>query len=213
MTLRYRNHLAGLAFCAAALAVGCGCDGSATPVDVPDVDPSAAAQAAVMQYDRDSDGALSQNELASCPGILSVLGKYDTNGDGTVSTDEIAARIEQWHADGVAILSLPCTVTLDGRPLAEAVVRFLPETYLGNHVLPASGITDGRGKADIAIAPDALPADQKGIVGVHCGTYRIEITHPKETIPARYNTQTTLGHEASLDNHVITSKLIALKSK
>ena len=45
------------------------------------------------------------------------------------------------------------------------------------------------------IAEEDLPESQKGMVGIHNGTYRVEITHPEVSIPAKYNTETTLGFE------------------
>ena len=190
-----------------------GCQSGVRRADVPDVSPSAAAAAAVEQYDADGNGELSHDELAACPGILSVVAKYDKDNDGQVTADEIAARIQYWRDAKVAILSLPCIVTLDGAPLAGAEMKFVPERYLGESVLPASGTTDERGYAEVAIAADALPADMKGIHGVHCGTYKIQITHPTQQIPAKYNTATVLGHETSLDNHVLSPKQFALTSR
>ena len=34
------------------------------------------------------------------------------------------------------------------------------------------------------------------------GLYRVEITHPTVTLPAKYNTETTLGREVSGDSLV-----------
>ena len=41
-----------------------------------------------------------------------------------------------------------------------------------------------------------LPSNQAGLVGVQLATYRVEITHPEITIPAKYNTNTTLGYDS-----------------
>ena len=35
--------------------------------------------------------------------------------------------------------------------------------------------------------------------GVHCGVYRVEISHATRKIPAKYNTQTQLGVNVALN--------------
>ena len=60
--------------------------------------------------------------------------------------------------------------------------------------LAAAGETGRGGSAALAIPGEELP-------GIHCGLYRVEISKldqaGAETIPARYNTDTTLGQEVS----------------
>jgi hypothetical protein len=43
--------------------------------------------------------------------------------------------------------------------------------------------------------------------------YRIEITHPTASIPAKYNSQTTLGLEVSADLRLDQAILWQLKSR
>ena len=44
------------------------------------------------------------------------------------------------------------------------------------------------------------PPPRKGLIGIHYGTYKIVITHPSVQIPAKYNSQTTLGYETQRGN-------------
>jgi hypothetical protein len=72
-----------------------------------------------------------------------------------------------------------------------------PEKFLGSGVKPASGVTDRDGSA-------ALKAEGQDLPGVQFGFYRVRISKKdgqgRETLPARYNTQTTLGCEIAPDD-------------
>ena len=151
-------------------------------------------------YDTDGDRKLSATELEASPGLSASLATYDTDGDGMISEAEIAARLQQFVDTNVALNRLSAEVTLDGRPLGDAEVRFVPEVYLGEQIRPASGKTRKGGTASMAVADEDLPENQKGIRGIHAGTFRVEITHPEREIPAEYNTQTTLGYETTPGN-------------
>jgi hypothetical protein len=86
-------------------------------------------------------------------------------------------------------------VLLDGKPLAGATVRFVPEKFLGDGFKPAEGVCDERGLAELRTEGGRLP-------GVACGFYRVEVCKPgggKESLPARYNAASTLGHEVAPD--------------
>lgn len=176
-----------------------GCSGKAARVDPPTVNPSQAAGQAVKAYDKDGDGALSGEELAACPGMASARQSYDEDGDGKISEDEIATRIESWYARGLGLTSLSCTVRYKGRPLAGAEVVMTPEAYLGEAVKPARCTTTQAGSGIMAVSDDDLPDEHRGIKGVHYGTYKVHITHPEIAIPAKYNKETTLGHEIAHD--------------
>jgi hypothetical protein len=79
-------------------------------------------------------------------------------------------------------------------------VKLIPEKYLGDEVKVAWGTSNARGIATMDIRDADLPASEQGLVGVHYGTYKIEVTHPTISIPARFNTQTTLGYETEKGN-------------
>ena len=128
-------------------------------------------------------------------GILGQLEAYDQDKDERVSAPEIAARIKQWQVRGTGLRPFSCGVSFQGRPLVGAEVRLVPEAFLGNDVKTASGTTADFGRAPVRIAPEKLPEDQKDIPGVQLGIYKVQITHPTVKLPARFNTETTLGVE------------------
>jgi len=205
-------------FCAVAavcfgVAVTAGCSGRPAPVLPPKIDASAAGAAAVKTYDANDDGTLDAAELEKCPGILGAMNRYDADGDGKVAASEIADRIRQWEAEAVGNMSYSCAVTLDDEPLVGATVEIIPEEFLGPNVKPASGVTNVAGFASLAIAKEDLPADQQRLRGVQPGVYKVRITHPTKPIPARYNTDTTLGQEIAHDMPDLSTIRFDLKNK
>jgi hypothetical protein len=173
---------------------GCGRVGQSS-VKPPSVNPNQAADKAIELYDKDSNGLLSASELAACPGLLAALANYDTSRDKQLSREEIEARLTDMYSHGTGLTPSSCRVTLDGRPLRDAHVRLVPEPFLGGDVKSAEGDTDGSGTAAIGIADSDLPEKLRGTKSMQLGIYRVEITHPTTKIPAKYNTQTTLGYE------------------
>mgnify|MGYP003662987241 CR=1 FL=1 len=102
--------------------------------------------------------------------------------------------------------SVTGTVTLDEKPLAGVVVVFSPEKGRSS-----VGTTDSDGKYELIYVGDTK--------GANIGTHKISITTAlgetadegaapvKETIPAKYNTQTTLTEEVKAGDNVIDLKL------
>ncbi len=164
-------------------------------VKPPAVDSNQVSAAAVTLYDKDGDQLLSESELATCGGLLAAFPKYDTTGDKRLGKEEIATRIKEMYSRGTGLMSLDCRVLLDNRPLSSATIRFVPEPFLSDHVKVAEGVTDGAGFAHLGVADDQLPQQVRGLKVVQPGIYRVEVTHPSTKLPARYNTETTLGHE------------------
>lgn len=178
-----------------------GCSGRPAAVSVPRIYPDEAGRLAISDYDTNNDGVLSRDELAQqAPGLLKSLSVYDTNGDKAISADEIAARLRYWQEEGTGLKVLECLVTLDGRPLPGATVVFDPEPFLGNAIKPATGATDGRGMATLAVAQEDLKSSERGLHAVYVGVYKVRITHPDYDIPPQYNTETTLGQETAYDS-------------
>jgi hypothetical protein len=184
-----------------------GCSGAPSALLPPDLDPEAAAEQAIALYDKDGDGALSLDELEACPGILASLEVYDQDDNEKISQEEIAQRLEKYVDQGVTLARLSARVSLDNKPLGEATVRFIPESYLGEGIKTASGLTRKGGSASMAVADEELPENQKGIRGIHPGTYRVEITHSTIKVPAKFNTSTTLGYETTPGNPYAMFKL------
>jgi hypothetical protein len=153
-----------------------------TRVEAPQVDPRAAAAAAIEKYDKDSDGRLSDTELADCPAIKSGLARYDKDSDKHVSEDEIAQRLEQIFSLQTGLIEVQCNVTRRGQPLSGAKVQFVPESFLGESVQPAVATTDSSGHARPAISAENLPDNLRNLPVMQVGVYRVEIEHP--SIPA-----------------------------
>jgi len=181
-------------------------------VEMEGLNPSAISAAAIEQYDGDGDGALSKAELAKCPGMLKAIDLYDLNGDGVVAAAEIADRINLWREHKTASMSVSCGVTLNGKPLDGGTVEFVPEEFFGDGLHPASGEIQG-GYALVFVDPNLLPPDQADLQGVHPGIYQVKITHPTIKIPAKYNTETTLGQEVALDNPEMETLQFDLSSR
>ncbi|MEM8680687.1 MAG: hypothetical protein AAGF97_15165, partial [Planctomycetota bacterium] len=120
--------------------------------------------------------------------------------DGEVSKAELDQRFEAWADLKSALNAVRAQVLLNGKPLAGATVNFEPAFQFEGQIKPASGVTDDFGVAVIAIADEDLPKVQHGLKGVHTGTYLVRITHPDKDIPAKYNSETTLGYEPQIGN-------------
>jgi hypothetical protein len=174
---------------------GLGCSGAPAPLRPPSLSPAEAGEAAIAQYDANRDGAIAGDELAKAPGLLGAQSVLDKDNDGRVTAAEIAARLEQYIKDGVGLSAMPCQVRMDGRPLTEATVSLIPETFMGPNIKTAKGVTDSDGMC-------LLSTEAEEIDGVHCGIFRIEISKKdaagKETVPPKYNTATTLGVDTGL---------------
>ena len=206
MSLRLRYPLSLVVLL---LATCSGCFSSGPPREVgPSFDPSAIGAAAVKEYDTNGDGAIAGPELDKVPGILKALEHYDTNGDKRVTADTIAARIRQWQESGVQLTTTFCIVMLDDKPLDGATVTYEPEKFMGSELSPATGKTSPTGTA--------VPQIQDKH-GIRLGLYKVRISKMgadgKEMIPARYNTDTTLGDEVAPNPGEQDHTVFKLKSK
>jgi hypothetical protein len=181
-----------------------GCSQRASRVQPVEIDASSASSQAMELYDKNADGALAGDELNAVPGIKKYLDKYDKDSDQRVTRDEIAARLGDWGSQKLALMGRSYVVTLDGRPLEGATVTMVPETYLGEGVKPATGVTASNGLTRMSHADEDLPKSANGrpIPGVKGGTFKVQITHPSRQIPAKYNTSTELGDEVAYDINV-----------
>lgn len=190
-----KSPTAALLFVVAGLPMGC-CGGAPARVEQPAYSPQAGADA-ITAYDKDGDGAIAGDELDDVPALRAALGQIDTDGDQRLTANEIDARVEEWQRTKIAEMPVRCEVTLDGQPLAGAQIVFEPEPFLGPNVNPASGTTAPSGTGGITLAKEHL-SDPK-YAGVACGWYKIRVTSSDREIPARYNTETTLGCEVAMN--------------
>jgi hypothetical protein len=90
-------------------------------------------------------------------------------------------------------MRLTAKVRQNGQPISDAEVTFVPEQFLGDALRPAMGKTDSSGMTGMQISPEPDEA------GVQLGFYRIQVSkkgpNGKETIPAKYNTESESGVE------------------
>jgi hypothetical protein len=145
-----------------------------------------AAKKAVETYDVDKNGYLDARELEKAPALQVAF-----PGSSKVTQQDIAARIEWWKETRFGRMVFIVNVMHNGRPLPDATVSLVPESFLGSELQTAAGTTDKSGRT-MPTVPVHGPDD---VQGVPPGLYRIEITKAGENIPAKYNTATTLGGE------------------
>jgi hypothetical protein len=181
-----------------ALFLSVGCSQGPRRLKPPKVDAVAAAAAAVQQLDKNGDQRLDDEELAASPGLNSAKDRYDGDRNGSLDEAEIAAGIRRWSEGSLGAASVPYVIQWNGRPLAGADVKLIPESFLGDAVKGAIG-QERRGSAYLALRPEDRPAGAPNAPLVQPGLYRVEITHPSVQIPAKYNTSTTLGIEIAQD--------------
>ncbi len=178
------------------------CNWGPRRVNQPGINASSAGSNAMEMYDTNGDGVVSGAELDKAPALKAALPRLDTNGDKGVSAEEVAARVNAWKEMRTGMASVRCHVTLDGQPLVGAKVVFEPESFLGDEIKTAFGTTNKLGDVAPTIPPDQRP-DPSLPGGVHFGLYKVRISKEatgKESLPERYNTQTTLGQEVSYDD-------------
>jgi hypothetical protein len=171
-----------------------GCS-SQTVITIPHLDPEEAGREALAEYDTNKDGFLDADEVKRCPALLGSLKAMDKDGDGRLSAEEIALRVAEMRDSQVGLLRLPCLVTLDGQPLAGATVTLLPESFMGPALKAASGVSDNAGSV-------RLQVEGQPVSGTQLGFFRITVSKKegdRETLPARYNTTTTLGQQVAPD--------------
>jgi hypothetical protein len=155
----------------------------------------AAGKAAMEQYDTDKDGKVAGDELQAAASLQAALKNLDTNGDLAVSAEEVTARIQDWQDSKIGLMPVACTITFQGKPLADAVVVFEPESFLGETLEACEGKTNQYGRANLRI-----PSSERKLPGGAPGLYKIKITSPNAQIPEKYNTQTVLGAEIANDS-------------
>ena len=171
------------------LVVGAGCGKSSKRIPMVSVNAKSAGKEALKMFDADKDGKISGQELDKCPGLKAAAAKMDPQNGG-ITADMITAWIKTWQAAPNARVPVRITVQHNGKPLADATVTIVAEKFLGSSWKSCSGKTGEKsGAVNISIP---LPADDS-FWGVYPGFYRVEITKEGENIPAKYNTETTLG--------------------
>lgn len=172
-----------------------GCGQRAERISVPSYSAGSAASAAVAKYDENGNGAIDGAELLKSGALQSALPRIDKDGDGKLTAEEISERISTYNSFDIGLMARTCVINLDGRPLANANVRFEPEEFMLNSISPAVGVTDDAGRVSVRKEGSEYPAMQIGM-------YKIKISRrdgETETIPAQFNADTLLGVEIAPD--------------
>jgi hypothetical protein len=171
-----------------------GCMGEPPRIEAPYINADDAGQEAIKQFDANHDGKISGTEFDKAPSLLMsiTLGNFNTTKDKGITAADITGRIKAWQATKAGRCGgITCTITRNGKPLGGADVKFVPEKFLGDKLPEGSGKTGSDGVALITvplIGTDDAP-------GLPPGFYRVEVTMPDGSIPAKYNTQTIFGDE------------------
>ncbi|QEG36559.1 EF hand [Bythopirellula goksoeyrii] len=196
--MRYRRCLLLTAIVSFSLPLGC--QWGPARVKMPDFDPESVAAKAMSDLDSNGDGFLSEDELKGSPGLLASLDDFDQNGDHQLSSEEIVDRLTKWRREKAGLLPFRCEVRWKGKPLKDANIQLVAEPYFDGTIPNASGVSDFAGSAELSCSPDDLPETLKSIRAINPGIYRIEVTHPRIDLPAKYNSNTILGQSVSLRN-------------
>jgi hypothetical protein len=173
-----------------------GCTDTRVTQSAPSIDPDVAGKAALTQYDTNHNGKIDGSELDKCPALKASMSRLDTNHDNAISAEEIAERIKFWRDSDSGRRTIRITILHNGAPLTDADVKIVPEKFLGPNAKTATGKTTAGGSLS---ASDGLEGKDY-VAGFGPGFYRVEITKPGEKIPAKYNTDTILGLNNSIDS-------------
>jgi hypothetical protein len=180
---------AALVTCTMFALTGCGGGPDKSPVATRSYDPEAMTRSAMAQFDKNVNGSIEGPELDACPGLKVLAANSDVAPDGKLTAERLKARFETYRSAGV--VGFPVRVTFDGAPLADAVVVFTPEDFMGGVTDPATGRTGPDGTVtDFSVGGRELP-------GVPPGVYRVSVTRDGTAVPERYNAKTALGCEVS----------------
>jgi hypothetical protein len=129
------------------------------------------ADEAMTLLDKDTNGQLSEAELAASAGINACWKRFDENGDGQISRDEMVNRVTLYVDSLVGLSSFNAEVWLDGAPLEGADVRLVPEPYFKDVIEEATGKTGGGGYVSLQVPGEEVP-------GARIGMYRVVVTGP-----------------------------------
>jgi hypothetical protein len=182
--------LAAVVVVALGMVVLTGCLGRQSRIAAASWDPDTAADDAMTQLDKDGDGQLSAEELDAAPGLKYCVKQLDADENGKLSRQEVYDRIKLYQDLKVGLADFSCQVFYKKKPLANATLRLVPEPFLGAVVKSAVGTSMRGGQVRVITEGEDNP-------GAPIGMFRVEITSPDVKIPAKYNTETTLGVEVS----------------
>ena len=164
----------------------CGLVGCGPSMRAPTYNPAGMAQEAFRLYDVNKDGKLDAGELKQCPALADALTALDANNDKCIDEPELVTALEAFVRQNAGLNEVMIRVSRDGKAVSGATVKLIPEAFMLGSVEPASGVSNNEG----IVRPQI---EGMGKPGIRLGFYRAEVTRDGETIPAKFNTKTTLG--------------------
>lgn len=148
--------------------IACGCSNSPPRVEAPSWAPQRIADRVIEQFDNNADSAISRDEAEAAPGLAAGFHRIDKNQDDQLSREEIQQRFALYKKLGTGLVSRTFQVVLNGRPLRDTQIVFLPEYFQGGVIQPAQGMTDSTGIVVPRTEGQDIPAMQIGF-------YRVQI--------------------------------------
>jgi hypothetical protein len=172
--LRHGESWSAGALIAAVVCLGLvGCNSRPARVEAPAWSPSSMGQAAVDQLDKSGDSLVDKSEVAAAPGLADVFAVLDSDRSGALSSEEIAARFELYERMRTASAYTTLVIRMNGRPLKDVFVKLVPESFQGDVLSPATGVTNNFGE----VSPQTVG---KSISGMEPGLFRVELYRDKE---------------------------------
>ncbi len=111
--------------------LGCLSCGSEVTSQMTNFTPTQAAEAALATYDKNNDGNIDTVELEASPALVVGMRRLDLNSDGNLSQDEIAARFEAYKTQSDIVATQVQVVSRRRQPEAGARVVLAPEPFMG----------------------------------------------------------------------------------
>jgi len=194
--------------CSLSCVVGCS---EPRAVGVPKVDGQSISAAAFEMHDRNGDRLIQDDELT--PGMRAALKLIDANNDQAIAPEELAARVDAWKNSGAGLIPVRCALTYRNKPLVGATIELAPEHYLSDTILPATGKTNRFGWANLSIPVELRPGNEQR-AGIQFGIYRVSVSlkeDGKEALPVKFNEETELGIEVSMDAPGVQAGLVQIE--
>lgn len=167
-----------------------GCRQGPPRAEAPDWDPQQIAARAIEQLDTNGDSTIDPEEAKAAPGLSAAFDRVDTNQDGRLAEEEIQARFDFYEKLRTALVSRSFQVLLNGRPLANAKVEFVPEEYQQDAIEAASGVTDYEGM----VTPQTMGQDKPAM---RIGFYRVKAYVPGDGEGQEVSARSPVGIEVS----------------
>jgi hypothetical protein len=169
-----------------------GCSRGPARIAAPDWDPPDLAERIVTDLDKNADAQVDAEELAAAPGLAAGARFIDRDKNGQLSREEIEAQFTKYVEQRVGLRTGSFRLSYKGRPVRDAEVTFIPESFLEGLIEPAKGVTDVEG----FVTPQTEGQD---LLGIRLGYYRVQVTSPHMKIPEKYSRpDSPLGADVSL---------------